>query len=99
MSVYHGVRSMDRSADIEESLVVLEKVQRDDYRDMEVKMDQQQQEEEVETGTTTPVTGAAAAGVDRTPVHVRIDLRDDYICEIRYSIHRVGQINTLETPR
>lgn len=63
MSVYHGVRSMDRSADIEESLVVLEK-----EREMEVKMDQQQEEETAPT-TGPTVSVAAAAGVERTPVH------------------------------
>lgn len=68
MSVYHGVRSMDQSADIGESLVVLEK---------ELKMDQQQEEEDqgetVETAPTSAPSVAAAAGVERTPVHVRIE--------------------------
>lgn len=64
MSVYHGVRSMDRSADIGESLVVLEK-----DREMEMKMEQQQEEETAPASGPT-VTVAAAAGVERTPVHV-----------------------------
>lgn len=93
MSVYHGARSMEQSADIGESLVVLDK-ERDEEREMEVKMDQQQEEETAPT--TSPVTVAAAAGVDRTPVHVRNhpDRNSDITEE-----HTVAQINIHDTSR
>lgn len=83
MSVYHGARSMEQSADIGESLVVLEK-----EREMEVKMDQQQEDETAPT--TAPVTVAAAAGVDRTPVHVRnhsISLKNIRRLKLIYTKH------------
>lgn len=80
MSVYHGVRSMERSAEIGDSVVLLEKepvTEEEEELEIEaVKMDQQEEQ----TVPTQPCMSlATAAGVEKAPVHVRRESGEELI--------------------